>query len=205
MLTLAVITVVLSIVSYWIYLYGTFRGSIRPHGLTWMIWAAMNGLIFYQQISQGAGFGAWVTLVACLASVVISITGFIYGGRRTNKLDYICLMLAIVAMSAWVLAADPNLLVLLASMVFVIGFVPTFQKARKDPMSENAITFTLNGSKFLIALFALQAFNFTTAFYPIVLVVINLVFAGYIFKRQFSLKRFANKQTEEVYADPNSI
>jgi len=180
---LGLITIGIALLSYSFYVADILRGKTKPHGLTWLIWAVLNALIWYQQMSHGAGPGAWVTAVAAIANFIIFLTAFKYGERNITKLDWVCGGFALVAIAAWVVSPNGEVSTVLACIVFILGLIPTFRKSLVNAHQETAITFALNSVKFLVALFALQAFTFTTAAYPLVLFLANGFFAVFLISR----------------------
>jgi hypothetical protein len=179
-LLLGILSLVIAIISYSIYFKDMFRGRTKPHGFTWLIWAALNGLIFYQQLTHDAGPGAWVTGFAAIVDGIVFVSSLKYGSRNVSYFDWMCLLLAGIAILVWVYSVDSALSVILASSTFAIGFIPTVRKSFARPGEETAITFGLNGIKFLIALLALTTISITTALYPFVLFVLNISFAIFL-------------------------
>jgi hypothetical protein len=186
---LGILTIIIATTSYAFYLSDVYKHKTKPHGFTWFIWATLNAFIFYEQITHGGGPGAWVTGVAAIANAVIFLTAFKYGERNITRLDWLCLLIALGALSVWLIDNDAELSVILASSVFVVGFIPTIRKSLKRAHEETAITFALNGLKFVVALCALGTFTITTALYPIVLSIMNTAFAVFLFQRQFATRR----------------
>ncbi|TAL14642.1 hypothetical protein EPN95_02250 [Patescibacteria group bacterium] len=186
---LGYLTILIAIVSYSFYIHDVFGHKTKPHGFTWFTWALLNTFIFYEQVIHGGGPGAWVTGVAAIANTVIFFLAFKYGERNITKLDWFCLVTALFALGIWWINSDAVLSVILACAVFVIGFIPTFRKSLHRAHEETAITFALNSLKFLIALFALNAFTLTTALYPLVLFVVNGFFAIFLFTNQALIMR----------------
>ncbi len=179
-ITLAIITLLIGLISYGIYIRDVLLSKTRPHGMTWVIWGVLNSFIFYQQIMNGAGPGAWVTGMAAVANFIIFTLSFKYGEKNVTLFDWICLLLVGIAFSVWLSNPDPNLAVLMAIAIFIIGLLPTVRKVFLGKSNETIITFFLNSSKFLIAVFALQSFSIVTAAYPLTLFIVNLLFALYL-------------------------
>lgn len=195
---LGVLTILIAFVSYSFYFNDIFKGKTKPHGFTWLIWANLNAFIFYEQIVHGGGPGAWVTGVAAVANAVIFLAAFHYGERNITKLDWFCLLIAVAALGTWLVRADTELAVILASSVFVIGIIPTVRKTIRKVHEETMVTFALNSLKFLVALLALSSFTMTTALYPLVLCVTNGAFALFLITNQVlsrnqGMKRNKNK------------
>ena len=194
---LGLITIVIAFFSYGFYLTDVIRGKTKPHGLTWLIWAVLNTLIWYQQMSHGAGPGAWVTGVAAIANFVIFLTSFRYGERLITKLDWLCGGFALVAIAAYAVSPNVEVSTVLACIVFILGLIPTFRKSLVNAHQETAVTFALNSLKFLVALFALQAFTFTTATYPLVLFLANGFFATFLISRAITSRRKPRKPVKK--------
>lgn len=186
---LGIITIIIAVVSYSIYIRDVFGGTTKPHGFTWFVWALLNSYIFFQQMQHDAGAGAWVTGVAGVANLFIFLLALKYGERNITKLDWLCLMLALAAFATWIVNSDVVLSVVLACSVFVLGFIPTLRKSFKRAHDETAMTFGLNSLKFMIAIFALSSISVITALYPFVLCVINGLFALFLFARQTKVQR----------------
>lgn len=198
LLFLGILAVSIAIVSYSLYLKDVFVGYTKPHGFSWLIWAILNTLIFYQQIASGAGPGAWVTAVAAGANMLIFLVSLKYGERNITRFDWICLGLALIAVMFWLASPHPVLSVMLASSVFIIGLIPTFRKSLISAHEETAITFALNALKFLVAIFALESLTLTTLLYPLVLVIANGFFAVFLFTRQASVRRKNSSHLQHV-------
>lgn len=188
-LILGILTIIIAVCSYGLYFRDMFRGATKPHGLTWLIWAVLNGLMWYQQVQLGAGPGAWVTAVAATANLLICISAFVYGERTITRFDWLCGGLALVAISAWLNNPQGITSTILACLVFIIGLIPTFMKSLRNAAEETAATFALNGLKFFIALFALQVFSPATALYPFVLFIVNGSFALFLVGRSLAVRR----------------
>lgn len=173
-----------AIISYVLYFRDTIAHRTKPHSITWFIWGTLNSFIFYQQITHDAGPGAWVTGLAAIADSLICLYSLRSSRQRITQLDWWCLALAGVSVGLWLYTSDPHLAVILASVTFGIGFIPTFRKSHTKPHEETLISFALNGAKFFIALFALDTFTITTALYPFALFVLNMTFVVFLLARR---------------------
>lgn len=186
---IGLISLLLALVSYSLYFRDMFGKKTRPHAITWLIWSALNGFIFLQQLSHDAGPGAWVTGAAAVANLLIFLFSFKYGERNITRLDWLCLAVALLVITLWLNAASDELTVILACVIFLIGFIPTFRKSFKKPSEETILTFTLNSTKFFLALFALNTVTLVTALYPITLGVVNALFVIFLLARGSVMKK----------------
>lgn len=184
MIWVGLLSVLLAVISYSIYFRDIFRRKTKPHGVTWLVWAVLNGCIFLQQLTHDAGAGAWVTGVAALGSIVIFLLSFRYGERNVTRLDWFCLVIAAIVMGLWLQGINDTLTVILACTVFIIGFIPTLRKSYTNPYEETITTFGLNSTKFFLALFALNSVTLVTGLYPVVLSSINAYFVVFLIIRR---------------------
>lgn len=177
---LGIIAVAVAVVSYGAYIRNTIKGDTKPHAVTWLIWALLNGFVFLEQMIGGAGPGAWVTGFASFANLVIFLLAVRRGERHVTIFDWVCLALVLGLFVFWSRISDPDTAVLIAIVIFLAGLIPTLRKASKNAHEETALTFGLNGVKFFLALMALEIVTVTTALYPLTLFVVNSAFALYL-------------------------
>lgn len=184
---LGLLSIAVSIVSYSFYVRNTVKRLTRPHAITWLIWSALNALVFLEQVGAGAGPGAWVTGSAALGTLLIFFLALRFGERNITRFDWACLGLVGVMLLAWIQIDNPVISVGLAVFISFIGLLPTIVKASRYPHEETATTFLLNGVKFTLSVMALSSLTLATALYPVSLFVMNVGFALYlIFLRQYT-------------------
>lgn len=181
---IGIITLVIATISYIYYFRDIFRQKTKPHAISWLVWAVLNGVTFLTQRSNGAGAGGWVTGFAAFACILIFITSLKYGEKNITQLDYICLVAAFIVLGLWYLEGDTTLGLSLAAITFIIGYIPTIRKSIHKPRQETAITYLLNGIKFLLAITVLDTFSLATALYPSVIVIMNFGFVGLLITRR---------------------
>ena len=80
---LGIAAVVVGLVSYIPYLWGLYRGKVRPHAFTWLLWGLLTAIAFAAQLSDGAGPGSWITGVTAVVSLGIA-GGALYQSRLAN-------------------------------------------------------------------------------------------------------------------------
>jgi len=62
----ATIAIVISGLSFVPYIWSIFRGTVRPHVLSWSIWGLTTTIVFFAQRAGGAGVGAWPVGISAL-------------------------------------------------------------------------------------------------------------------------------------------
>ncbi len=158
------------------YYWSIFKGVVKPHLLTWMIWATTTWIIGVAQYLDGGGMGAYVTLLsACVASCTACLA-FKFGDRDITRSDWLSFTAAILTIPLWMFSHNPLLAVVLVTAIDLFGFFPTFRKGYVKPWDEGAFLFGAVSIKFLLTYFALENVTLVTALYPLALFVINGVF-----------------------------
>ncbi|HEV2403593.1 MAG TPA: hypothetical protein VGS08_05335 [Candidatus Saccharimonadales bacterium] len=176
-MTLSILAIGLGLFGYAFYARGILQGKIKPHAFTWFVWGVLTAIAFVAQISSGGGPGAWATGFTALCSFAFAIVGLSESSRvLIAKSDWAFFFLSLLAIPMWRITGNPLWAILIITVTDAIAFIPTFRKAYHHPETENKWTYTLSGLKFLVSLFALQSFNWTTALYPASLVLADLVF-----------------------------
>lgn len=182
-MVLGVLTILIGIVSYSLYFRGIFRKQIRPDAFSWLTWGILAAVTFFAQYVSGAGAGMWITGFTALMCTAIGMLAIWYGYGKPKLIDAISVAGALAGLILWWYADDPLLAVLCVIFVGAIGFVPTFYKAYRAPGEEGLSTFAMNTLKFVVALFALEAFTPTTYLYPLAEVILNGSLSGMLFMR----------------------
>src|SRR3989344_6906506 len=74
------------------------KGGTRPHQASWLIWSALQYVIFASSREQGASSSTWMTLGYLVGSGLCGLLLFWYGEKSWKPLDYICAALACVSL-----------------------------------------------------------------------------------------------------------
>lgn len=169
--------VALGLLGYVFYVRGILQGKVKPHAFSWFVWGLLTAIAFAAQISEGGGAGAWVTGVTALCSFGFAAVGLGASSRTfISKSDWIFFISSLLTIPIWYFTGNPLWSVIIITFVDAVAFAPTFRKAYFNPETENGWTYSLSGLKFVVALFALESFTWTTALYPASLVLANLAF-----------------------------
>ena len=71
--TIAIIAALLAIVGNVPYLMDIVKRRVEPHPYTWFVWSIVSCIIFFGQISRGAGIGALPTASSEIFTIIIFI------------------------------------------------------------------------------------------------------------------------------------
>ena len=184
---LGFLTIVIALVSYGIYFRNIFLGKTKPHAFSWFIWAVLSGIVFFAQVVENAGPGAWITGFTAVVCFIISVVASFKTEEQFSVFDWTSLTCALAALILWRFTKDPGLAVGLISLTYALGFLPTFAKGYRKPYEETATTFALNALKFAVSILALATFSLATWLYPVTLVLLNGIFAAMLLLRRKGL------------------
>ncbi len=186
---LGIAATVIGLAGYVPYFISIFRGETKPHVFSWFVWATLMAIGFVIQVVEGGGPGAWVTGASSAICYVVAAIGCFYGEKNITRSDWATFLSCLAAIPLWYATKDPLWSVFLISLIDILGFYPTFRKSWSKPYEEHSVVYTLSGLKHFISLFALTKFTLTTAVYPLVLVVMNVVFVTMLFIRRRAVPR----------------
>lgn len=184
---LGAIALTLVVVSYVPYYRDIFKGRTKPHAFSWLIWALVTGIAFFGQLSDGAGAGAWSTGFTALLCFSVFLLSLTKGEKEITVSDTISFFGALVAIALWYFTKNALWAVVLASIIDILGFYPTFRKSYKKPYEETLSIYILAGIKFIISIFALSNYSLTTALYLIVTAFMNFIFVAFVLSRRKQL------------------
>jgi hypothetical protein len=183
------IAVALGLFGYFFYVRGILQGKVKPHAFTWFVWGILTAIASLAQAADGGGAGAWVTGSTAFFCFAFAVVGLRASSRLyITRSDWIFLTGALLTIPVWYFTGNPLWSVILVTVIDAVAFAPTIRKAFFHPETENGSTYALSGIKFIIGLFALESFTWTTALYPVSLVVANFAFVVMLLWRRRTKK-----------------
>jgi hypothetical protein len=186
------IAVILAFGCYVPYYVGIFRGNVKPHPYTYLVWVITIVITSVASWKHGGGASSWNLIATTFLVLGVFILSFKYGTGDITRFDLVCLILALAAVLLWVLTDAPALAVIFATVVETLSFFPTFRKTWWAPDSESALSWFINTFKHTLSVAAVSHFSITTALYPGVLVFLNFVLVVEIlYRRRTALKTCA--------------
>lgn len=188
-------SLIFSFISYIPYFRDIFSGKTKPHAFSWFVWGLLTAIAFFAQLEKGAGAGSWLTGFTSVSCFVTFALALVKGERRFTRFDWFSLVGAIFGMIIWQMSRNPATAVIMVTITDVIGFLPTWRKGFFKPFEETVSSWAMGSLKFIFALLALQAWNFTTALYPIALILINGTFTIMLIVRRKQLSALVPHET----------
>lgn len=182
--SIAIIASLLAIVGNVPYLLDTFRGKVKPHPYTWLVWSLVSCIVFFGQVAKGAGIGALPTAASEIFTVIIFCFSLRYGFRQIRKIDSVFLTAALLGIIPWILTKDPTYSVVIAVSIDLIAFLPTIRKTWKNPETETPLLYGMNVTRHILMLVSLQAYNIATTLHSIAMITTNTLMTVLILRKK---------------------
>lgn len=176
---LAVGVSTLGLVGYVPYYASIAKGLTKPHPVSWLVWAVLDGIAFFGQLSVHAGPGLWLTGITSFMCGLTGLIGVVLarrGALRVDRGDWLSLFGAAVALTLMLTLSNPLVAMILGQLVTWAGFVPTIRKVKAYPASEDVEIYWIADVKYALAIPALTTFDVTSLLWP----VCGLVMHGYM-------------------------
>jgi len=192
---LSAIALVLTFAAFYPYIRAILREETKPHVFSWMIWAAGTVIVFFAQLADGAGIGAWPIGISGVITFLVAALALSRSGDTTIvPIDWVFLVLALSALPLWFASSNPFLAVLVLTIVDLLGFGPSVRKAYFAPHDENALFFSLGALRNGFVVAALEHYSWTTVLFPAAVGIACLIFVAVILARRQALSNDASRE-----------
>ena len=184
---LGAIGIAFGMTRYILYIRDIFRGTAKPHVFSWFVWGLMAAIVFFAQITEHAGAGAWVTGLVAVACLGISVLALFKGEKGITASDWVCFIAALFGVLLWQITSQPLAAVIIVAIADAIAYIPTYRKAFSKPHEEPAYSYFLAAMRSVFGILALQTLTLTTVLYPASLVLTDGGFVLYLWVRRRQL------------------
>ncbi len=165
----------IGMLSYLIYIVQILRGQVRPHMFTWTIWGLLMMIGFAAQRTDAAGPGSWALGVSGLLTLLIAGMSYFHGEKNITRGDWCAFIAALSAIPVWLVTGSPLLAVIIATLIDMTIYYPTFRKSWMKPGEESVVVYFVMAVQFLLSLAAMENVTLTTALYPAMIVTMNML------------------------------
>lgn len=170
------------------------RGTTRPNIVSWITWTLLTGIATAAEIAAHEYIAAIFTAAAVVETGLIVILGLKHGYVKYTAFDIVCQIGAIVGIIMWQLFNSPAIGVVACVAIDFVGALPTIRHSWKDPGEETWSTYALSGVGGILAIFALETYNWVSLPYAVYIVLINAVLASIIVSRAKRVTSDLSKQ-----------
>ena len=175
-----IVASILALVGNIPYLFDIVKGRVKPHPYTWLVWTIVSCVVFFGQLSKGAGIGAIPTAVSEVFTIIIFFFSLKYGFKNPPKRDKYFLILDLFGLIPWILTKDPTISIIIVVSIDLIAFLPTLHKTYCHPKSEAPLLYGTNVLRHGFALGALGSYNIATMLHSIAMIVTNAIMVIFI-------------------------
>ena len=180
----------IALVAYIPYLVAMFRGNNKPHLYTWVSIFIITAVVAYLQVIGRAGVGAIPTILGVFVDAIVLFYCFKFGTKDIVFIDKVCLSITIVGVVLYaILHTHPATSLAVVTAAEVISFIPTYRKTRNSPYSESLPSYYLLMLKLSLILVALENYNYLTASYSIIWLIVFTVFLSSVYVWRAKSKR----------------
>lgn len=185
---LSAIAIALTIFSFYPYIRSVMRGTTTPHVFSWIIWGSTTLVVFFAQLADGGGIGAWPIGFSGIVTIGVAILAYT---KRSDisigTVDWLFFAAAMSSLPIWYLTADPLWAVVILTAVDILGFGPTYRKAYGKPYEEHMPFFVMMAARNIVSAIALEHYSATTLMFPTVIAAACVAFIAMVVLRRRAL------------------
>lgn len=164
---LSFFAIALTFVAYFPYVRSILRGESKPHVFSWVIWGLTTFIVFFAQLQDGGGPGAWPIGVSGLISIGVAFLAWRRRERSSITIsDWLFFAVALASIPLWYFTETPLWSVITLTFAEVLGFGPTLRKVYVRPHEENLTFWSILTARNLIAIAALDHLSWITILFP---------------------------------------
>lgn len=176
------------------YLWGIIRRRVRPHVFSWVVWGITTLIVFFAQLEDDGGWGAWAIGFSASLTICIAIMAYLSRGDISiTGVDWCFFLVALASLPLWYLTADPVWTVIVLTGIDLLAFGPTLGKLYRDPYSESLPFFLLFTCRNLLVVAALENYTLTTVLFPASITVACVLIMGMMWVRRRTFEAGGNE------------
>jgi hypothetical protein len=192
---LVYITIFTSIFAGYFYIRDTLLGQTKPAVVSWFIWFLAPTIAALVSLSKGAGLSALPIFMAGFTPLAVTIIAIFKRNVswKTGVLDYVCLVLSLLALVFWLVLEEGMLATIFAVLSDLIAFVPTYVKSWNHPDTETVTPYFSGSFNSVISMLTLSTLTFTTYGFALYLLLGNSLEIVIVFFRRYQIKSWLKK------------
>lgn len=155
------------------YIADVVKKKTKPNIITWIVWSALIGIGAAALYASNEFNAALLLTGDFIATFAVVIVGLKYGTAKLDRLDFICLIGAIVGLILWLVFNSPLIAIAATIIIDFIGTIPTIRHSYHHPEEETWITFALGVLATIFTLLSLVDYSVSAWVYPAYLLFSN--------------------------------
>jgi len=185
---LSILWTIISLLAFLYYYYSILKWDTKPHIYTWLIFWLSLWTAFIIQIQNGAGYGAYVTLMEFSWCVIAFLLALKYGEKNITKFDTSCLILALLWLALYLGFKTAVISTVLIILVDILAIIPTYRKSFHKPDEETIVIYIMSFVIYIFAIGWLSIYSFSTYWYPLSIMIADLCLVAFILIRRKQLQ-----------------
>lgn len=182
---LGIIAIILTFIAFIPYIKSILAGKTKPHVFSWVIWGISTFMVFFAQIADDGGAGAWSIGVSGIITMSIAVLAYFKKADITiTKSDWLFFIVALSAIPLWYITSDPLWAVIILTSTDITGFLPTIRKAFFKPFEENLFFYVFIAIRNLVSITALENYSLTTVLFPASVATTCVIFISIVVYRR---------------------
>ncbi len=181
-----IISVIFVFFAYLIYEWSIIKRKTIPHRTTRFVLMLIMVLGAISLFAQEDRVAVWLISICAIQSIIVFLLSFKYGMGGWEKIDIVCLLIALIGITIWKLTDNPSMGLYAAVIADFIGMVPTLIKTYRLPHTEYWLVYIFDILASVFTLLAIQIWEFQGFLYPLYLLIINLFMLFLIIKPKLS-------------------
>jgi len=179
------IAIIITFYAFIPYIRSILTNQTRPHVFSWIIWGITTLIVFFAQLADNAGIGAYPIGISGTITIAVAILAYLKKADDSiKKIDWLFFISALAAIPIWYLTANPLWAVVILTNVDLIGFAPTLRKAYQYPDQEHPLFYALFFIRNILVIMALEHYSLTTILFPAVISTACIVLIITIYVRR---------------------
>lgn len=168
------------------YVRDTIRGNTQPNRVSWLMWAVASLIGTAASLSAGIRWAVLPVFMAGFGPLLVLTASFVNPKAywKLEIFDYLCGTFSILALVLWAITREPLVAILFAILSDGFAAIPTLIKCWQHPETESAGPYITGFFNVLTSFFAMKAFDLTNLALPTYFVIINLILAIAVYKKQ---------------------
>ena len=200
---IVILTVFINIIWWVLYIIDTLKWKTKPNRVSWWIWAAAP--LIWTAATLYSQWFVWSVLpvfVAGFIPLLIFISSFINKNSywKLTKIDYLCLVFAVLALVLWLITNNPLLAIVFAVLADWLAAIPTLIKMYYLPDTESISPYLSGFLAASTSLLVIENWVLEEYLFPSYLVLWWLSFMLVFYRKKiFKLNLFWKKKTINKY------
>lgn len=156
------------------YVLDTFKGTTKPHRITWGVISLLNAIGFANQYASGARNSLWLFGAGTVMTSLIFLGSLKHGEGGRSRADITCLAIALVGVALWLLFRSPLYSIFANILADIAALWPTYKKAAKHPETETRVAWLVGTISVMLSAVSVGKLDWQLLLLPVASAIMQL-------------------------------